>query len=267
MGLNGKAVLPMVLGLGCDTMATLTTRILETRKERALVTLLLALGVPCSAQLGVVLAMLGSMAALGTLVWAGVVAGTMLGVGWAPRGSCRAAVRLPPRAAPDPAAGLANILIKTAARIEWYLKEAVPLFVLGTPSSSGWTPRARSPTSRRLAAARRRGARPSAEGGRRLRRRVPTPRLRRGRLLPHARHGQLDGVQSLVALVMITLFIPCIANFFMIVKERGWKTAGAIAAFVFPFAVAVGAALNWALRALAVVVSAAAAETGAVRSV
>ena len=35
MGLNGKAVLPMVLGLGCDTMATLTTRILPTRKERA----------------------------------------------------------------------------------------------------------------------------------------------------------------------------------------------------------------------------------------
>ena len=49
MGLNGKAVLPMVLGLGCDTMATLTTRILETRKERVQVTLLLALGVPCSA--------------------------------------------------------------------------------------------------------------------------------------------------------------------------------------------------------------------------
>src|SRR5581483_2341738 len=47
MGLNGKAVLPMVLGLGCDTMATLTTRILETTKERVMVTILLALGVPC----------------------------------------------------------------------------------------------------------------------------------------------------------------------------------------------------------------------------
>ena len=46
MGLNGKAVLPMILGLGCDTMATMTTRILETRKERMIVTLLLALGVP-----------------------------------------------------------------------------------------------------------------------------------------------------------------------------------------------------------------------------
>jgi ferrous iron transport protein B len=43
MGLNGKAVLPMVLGLGCDTMATMTTRILATPKERLIAILLLAL--------------------------------------------------------------------------------------------------------------------------------------------------------------------------------------------------------------------------------
>ena len=63
MGLNGKAVLPMVLGLGCDTMATMTARIMETRKERVIVTLLLALAVPCSAQLAVILAMTAAVAA------------------------------------------------------------------------------------------------------------------------------------------------------------------------------------------------------------
>ncbi len=41
MGLNGKAVLPMILGLGCVTMATMTTRILQTRKERLVTTMLL----------------------------------------------------------------------------------------------------------------------------------------------------------------------------------------------------------------------------------
>ncbi len=46
MGLNGRAVLPMILGLGCDTMATVTTRILDTRKERLVTTMLLALAVP-----------------------------------------------------------------------------------------------------------------------------------------------------------------------------------------------------------------------------
>jgi ferrous iron transport protein B len=65
-----------------------------------------------------------------------------------------------------------------------------------------------------------------------------------------ARHGRIDAIQSVVAMVVITLFIPCIANFFMIVKERGWKTALAIAGFIFPFAVAVGAGLNVVLRAL-----------------
>ena len=59
IGLNGKAVLPMVLGLGCGTMATMTTRILETKRERIIATFLIALAIPCSAQLGVILGMLG----------------------------------------------------------------------------------------------------------------------------------------------------------------------------------------------------------------
>ncbi len=80
MGLNGKAVLPMVLGLGCDTMATLTTRILETPRERTIVTLLLALGVPCSAQLGVILGLLTSPKAL--FIWVGVVGCVLLVVGY-----------------------------------------------------------------------------------------------------------------------------------------------------------------------------------------
>ena len=53
-----------------------------------------------------------------------------------------------------------------------------------------------------------------------------------------------------MAAVTITLFIPCIANFFMIVKERGWRTATAVAAFIIPFAVLVGAALNAVLGAV-----------------
>ena len=82
MGLNGKAVLPMVLGLGCDTMATMTTRILETEKDRTIVTLLLALGVPCSAQLGVILGMFAGLPLLYFLVWIGVIAGILVIVGY-----------------------------------------------------------------------------------------------------------------------------------------------------------------------------------------
>ena len=52
-----------------------------------------------------------------------------------------------------------------------------------------------------------------------------------------SRGGGLDTVQIVVAMVTITLFIPCIANVFMIAKERGWTTATAMAAFIFPLAV------------------------------
>src|SRR3974390_2141287 len=82
MGLNGKAVLPMILGLGCDTMATMTTRILETRKERVITTLLLALAVPCSAQLGVLMAMMAAISMQATLFWLALLIGIMIAVGW-----------------------------------------------------------------------------------------------------------------------------------------------------------------------------------------
>jgi ferrous iron transport protein B len=254
MGLNGKAVLPMVLGLGCDTMATLTTRILATRKERVVVTLLLALGVPCSAQLGVILAMLASMAPLATVLWAGVVAGTLVAVGWAaakvlPGRGSDFLMEVPPLRAPS----LANIVIKTAARTEWYLKEAVPLFVLGTlllfildaTGALPWIEAASRPVVVGLLGLPEKAADAFLIGF--LRRDYGAAGLYVLR-----EQGLLDGVQALVSLVVITLFVPCIANFFMMIKERGALVATAQVAFIIPFAFAVGAALNAVLRALGV---------------
>ena len=252
MGLNGKAVLPMVLGLGCDTMATMTTRILETPKERLIVILLLALGVPCSAQLTVVLAMLGGVALWATIVWAVVIGGILLVVGRLaslvlPGRGSDFVLELPPLRLPR----IGNIVVKTLARVEWYLKEAVPLFVLGTlvlffadrlhllglveraarPVVSGWLGLPSETAEAFVVGFLRRDF--GAAGLFRL-----------------ARAGALDPIQIVVAMVTITLFIPCIASFFMIVKERGWKTAMAIAAFILPFTLLVGGALNAILRAV-----------------
>ena len=82
MGLNGKAILPMILGLGCDTMATMTTRILETPKDKIIVTLLLALGVPCSAQLAVVLGMLSGFSIWVIFFWVAIILGVIILVGF-----------------------------------------------------------------------------------------------------------------------------------------------------------------------------------------
>lgn len=251
MGLNGKAVLPMVLGLGCDTMATLTTRILETRKERLIVILLLALGVPCSAQLTVVLAMLGSTSAAAMGIWLAVVVGVVLLVGrlaalLVPGRSSDFVLELPPLRVPRPG----NLLVKTLGRMEWYLKEAVPLFVAGTAllfiaDRIG------------LLAQLERIAGPVLEGALGLPRATAEAFivgfLRRdfgaAGLYHLAESGQLAAAQVLVAVVTITLFVPCIANFFMMVREQGWKVGLAIAGFVFALAIAVGAALNALLRA------------------
>jgi ferrous iron transport protein B len=252
MGLNGKAVLPMVLGLGCDTMATVTTRILETPKERMLVILLLALGVPCSAQLTVVLMMLGSLSLAAMLIWLGIVCGVIVLVGAAaarviPGRGSDFVLELPPLRVP----ALRNIVVKTLARIEWYLKEAVPLFVLGTLvlfladrlRLLGSVERLAAPVVVGVLGLPAETAEAFVIGF--LRRDFGAAGLYR-----MSEAGTLSPVQVLVAVVVITLFIPCIANFFMMVKERGWKFGLAAAAFIFPFSLAVGGALRWVLEAL-----------------
>ena len=64
-----------------------------------------------------------------------------------------------------------------------------------------------------------------------------------------AHSGQLTGVQAVVALTVMTLFVPCVANFLMIVKERGLKVGLAILGVITPIAVFTGAGLNYVLHA------------------
>jgi len=250
MGLNGKAVLPMILGLGCDTMATLTTRILETKKERLLVTFLLALGVPCSAQLGVVLGMISGVSGLATVIWLATMVGVLLLVGYLaskliPGDSSDFVLELPPIRVPQ----FTNILIKTIARVQWYLKEAVPLFILGTfilfvankVGALTLIQKMADPIVVGLLGLPSKAAEAFVIGF--LRRDYGAAGL-----FILAKQNMLDPIQVVVSLVVMTLFVPCIANFFMMVKEQGLKAALYMAAFIFPFAVAVGAALNWALR-------------------
>lgn len=254
MGLNGKAVLPMVLGLGCDTMATLTTRILETRKERTIAILLLALGVPCSAQLTVTLALLSALSWRATAIWLSVVLGSLFLVGFLaariiPGRGSDFILEIPPLRVPT----LTNILTKTAARVEWYLREAVPLFLLGTLilfvadalGALRWIEAAAAPVVRGVLDLPVETAGVFILGF--LRRDFGAAGLFR----MHDQ-GLLDPINVVVVLSTITLFIPCIANFFMIVKEKSWAAALGVAAFVFPFAFLVGGTLNAVLRALKV---------------
>jgi len=250
IGLNGKAVLPMVLGLGCDTMATLTTRILDSKKEATIVTLLLALGVPCSAQLGVILAMLAPLGAAATLIWVGVTAMTILLAGWAasrvvPGERGDFVLEIPPMRVPR----LSNIAIKVAARTEWYLKEAVPLFIVGTLmlyvlDATG----ALKFVQRALG--------PLIIGGLGLPAEATNAFvigfLRRdygaAGLYAMQRAGHLAPNQVVIALTVITLFIPCIANLLVMLKERGARMGWAIAGFIIVYSFGIGALMNATFR-------------------
>ncbi|UCG85285.1 MAG: ferrous iron transporter B [Gemmatimonadota bacterium] len=248
MGLNGKAVLPMILGLGCDTMATMTTRILETRKERIITTMLLALAIPCSAQLGVLLALMAALSPAGAIFWIGLLVAVIFAVGWLtsrlfPGQTSEFILEVPPMRRPH----VKNVVAKTYARLNWYLKEVIPIFVIGTailfllerlgfltviarvgePLVTGWLGLPAEITNAFLVGFMRRdfgavyildaaiGADPV--------------------LSPH---------QILVAMVTITLFMPCFANFLMIAKEQGVRVAWRMAGFIFPFAFLVGGAVN-----------------------
>lgn len=252
IGLSGRAVIPMVLGFGCDTMATIVTRTQETVRERVITTLLLALAIPCSAQLGVIFAILsGKPESL--LIWAGVVTLIFLLVGFLaakiiPGKPASFYMEVPPLRLPK----LSNVLIKTYSRLQWYFMEVFPIFILA--SFLLWLgdltglldiiSRGLSPVMTWMGLPAKTGfvflygffRRDFGAAG----------------LYDMQASGAIGGVPLLVAAVVLTLFIPCIAQFSVMLKERGWKTALAITGFIFPFAFFIGYLLNLILAGIGV---------------
>jgi ferrous iron transport protein B len=250
LGLSGKAVLPMVLGLGCGTMAVMTTRILESRREKIIATFLLALAVPCAAQLGVIMGMLGAFSATAMSIWIISILGVLLLSGYLaskilPGEKPEFFLEIPPIRKPT----LKNIAIKTSSRVIWYLKEAVPLFMLGTFVLFVLHKLALLDIIQSFAA-------PVVVNILGLPEKTTEAFLlgflRRdygaAGLFAMAEKGLLTPAQSIVSLVTITLFIPCLAHFFMLIKERGIKMALTMVAIIFPIAIFFGGLLNWILR-------------------
>ncbi|MEM7828218.1 MAG: ferrous iron transport protein B [Candidatus Aenigmatarchaeota archaeon] len=253
IGLNGRAVIPIVLGFGCDTMATMVTRTLETRRERIIATLLLSLAIPCSAQMGVILALLaGNVKAL--WIFVAVMALIFLFVGYLaaklmPGERPLFYMEIPPLRLPK----LSNVFTKTYTRVEWYFKEILPLFILASiliwvgritglfdlvvnllsyPVS--WIGLPKEAATAFLYGFFRRDF--GAAG-----------------LYDLKDTGILNGIPLVVSVITLALFMPCIAQFSMTIKERGLKMALGMAAFIFPFAFFVGFLINKILNGLGVI--------------
>ncbi|MDK2917826.1 MAG: ferrous iron transport protein [Candidatus Petromonas sp.] len=230
LGLNGRAVIPMILGFGCVTMATITTRLLGSKREKFIATMLLGLAIPCSAQLGVIM---GLIAPLGfnafmiytiTIFTVFVVTGTLLNK-LMPGESTDLLIDLPPLRLPR----LTNVLRKTYTKSLMFLKEASPLFVLGglLITIMQFTGLLDS-IANALA--------PLTVGFLKLHPKVAQAFImgivRRdfgaAGLNDLAAQGLLNGPQVIVSLVAITLFVPCIAAIMVIFKERSWQESALI---------------------------------------
>lgn len=247
IGLNGRAVIPLVLGFGCDTMATMVTRILETKRERVIATFLLALSIPCAAQIGVILGLLaGHPAALA--LWAFimlgifVVAGTLM-ASFLPGERPTFFMELPPLRWPT----LKNVWSKTVSRMGWYFMEVFPLFILA--SVLIWIGQVTHLFEKVVALV------------------VPLVKFlglpseaavaflfgffRRdygaAGLYDLQHKGALTGNQLLVATVTLTIFLPCIAQFLIMRKERGWGQTLAMSGIILATAFGLGWLLKTAL--------------------
>ncbi len=248
IGLNGRAVIPIVLGFGCDTMATMVTRTLESRREKVIASFLLALAIPCSAQLGVILGLLsGHPDAL--LLWAGFILLIFLTAGFLaakllPGRGPSFYMELPPLRLPR----FTNVVVKTYTRIVWYFKEIFPLFILA--SVVIWIGQITGIFQLAVST-----MKPAVKllG-------LPTEAapaflfgfFRRdygvAGLFDLQSQGALNGNQLAVAAITLTLFLPCVAQFLILKKERGLKltliTSFGILALAFGAGFLVNSVLN-----------------------
>ncbi|SES75210.1 ferrous iron transport protein B [Anaerobranca gottschalkii] len=219
IGLNGKGIIPIILGFGCVTMATITTRILGTQKERTIATILLAISIPCSAQMAVILGLLSSLGGyyitiyILTMIFIFIIIGKLTSL-LLPGKSNPLLLDLPNLRFPK----MKNVFKKTYYKTLGFLQDALPLFTIGamligglnyfnildrfqsylSPLTVNWLKLPKETANIFIMGL--------------IRRDFGTAGLISLTLTPE---------QTLISLVTITLFVPCIASIMVILKERG----------------------------------------------
>lgn len=227
LGMNGRAIIPLILGGGCVTMATVTTRLLTSKKEKLITMALLGLTIPCSAQLGVIQGLLSNIGGITPwLIWSGTLFIVFVLTGMLMNklipGDCGHFITdIPPLRLPR--AG--NIVQKTLIRSKVFLDEATPAFFLAAAV---------------VAFMQVSGLLESVIH-------FSEPLITKLLLLPKevaisfilgmvrrdfGAFGLMDipmsAAQLITSCVVLTLFVPCIATVAVMIKEQNFKSAMAI---------------------------------------
>ncbi len=226
VGLNGRAVIPMILGFGCVTMASISTRILGSDRERLIAIVLLSLTIPCSAQMGVITAMLSALGfgyffayiiiMLAIFLLAGTILNKLL-----PGKTTDLLIDIPPMRLPL----WKNVWQKTWSKSLHFLTEAGPLFAIGSLLIGLLQITGVLEILQQLAA-------PLVVTWMKLPKEAATAFvmgiIRRDFGAAGFFNMALTREQTLVAMTTLTLFVPCIASIVVILKERGLKQGVAV---------------------------------------
>lgn len=245
VGMHGFAVVPMLLGLGCNVPGALSSRILETRRQRFIALTLMGIAVPCMAQLAIIFGLVGSYGigalaiVFATLFVVWVVIGLLLNKILAGE-SPEMFTEIPPYRTPYWGATLKKLWM----RIRHFLTTAIPFVLLGVLLVNvlyalgiiDFIGNIASPVVVGLLGL------PSAAAGALiigfLRKDVAV-----GMLLPLS----LSMQQLVVASVVLAMYFPCVATFAIFIKELGIKDTIKSTSIMIGMALLVGTLLRFVL--------------------
>lgn len=246
VGLHGYAIIPTLLGLGCNVPAILATRILESRRERFIAATLISIAVPCAALQAMVLGLVGGYgiqyvaAVYGTLFLVWILLGFVLN--FAVKGfSPELLIEIPPYRLP----GLRASASKLWMRICGFLREAVPIVFLGVLFITvlyavGVFERIASVTA------------PVISGVFGLPKEAVSAMvigfLRKDMAVGMLGTLDLSASQLVIGAVVLAMFFPCVASFVVLARELGFKDMLKALGIMVMAALTVGGLLNLALQ-------------------
>ena len=221
LGMHGHSIVTVFLGLGCNVPGALSTRILETRKQRFISATLLAISVPCMAQTAMVFGILGRyglqyiLMVFLTLMILYLLMGLLLNKiiqGESPE----IFLEIPPYRRPS----LLATLKKTWMRVRWFLKDAIPWLFLGVVLVNilysigfiDWIGNLFAPVIEGILGLSK-GATTALLVG------FLRKDLAVGMLLPL----NMTPYQLVIAATILTIYFPCVATFTVLLKELGLK--------------------------------------------
>ena len=253
VGLSGKSILPIVLGFGCKTMATLSTKILDSKKEKYIAIFLIGLAIPCSSQLSINIAALSTQPitsffiVFATLLFIEIIAGIILNRILPSDKASDFIIEIPPVRIPD----INHLLKKTYYRSVWFIKEAVPLFIIGAlilfilHETSGiklleWLLKPFIVNMLNL----------PINFSEALVMSLARSEAGAVMIIDMVKAGELNHIQVITAILVVTLFIPCISNVIAIYKELNTKKTVIMVFIITIASFLIGVLINITLQAL-----------------